>query len=221
MFLNATSFSGYGLEKWDISKSSRMQYMFAYATKFDANLSEWDVSFMDNTCGMFVNATSFSGVDWYNQSSENQSQNQTKFVMYTVPARQSISCHNEAHLSQCYAPNECFMSETDMDTLCYALPKLFDCFYEIDHCPFVPFTDYVNWNIVSGSDLLTYQYDETTVCQSFVYGANGNLTLTFPYECHVNCTHDCTCTNCTMDMIPNEVIDIDTEHNINENNMCQ
>jgi Mycoplasma protein of unknown function, DUF285 len=52
-----------------------MNYTFANARSFMANISEWNITNVISMENMLEAAISFSGVDLYNSSSNNQSQN--------------------------------------------------------------------------------------------------------------------------------------------------
>jgi surface protein len=61
MFEGATSFSGNGLENWNVSKVTDFSFMFAYARKFVGNVSTWDTSSAVNMRAMFRYAEVFNG----------------------------------------------------------------------------------------------------------------------------------------------------------------
>merc|ERR1719201_1536112 len=61
-FLNttATKFNG-DLSKWDVSRATNMQRMFFSLSSFNGDLSKWDVSKVTNMVAMFRSASSFRG----------------------------------------------------------------------------------------------------------------------------------------------------------------
>ena len=58
----------YPLSSWDVSKVTKMAYMFSGATSFNQDLSTWDVTQAKNMTQMFNGASSFSqtlcGASW-------------------------------------------------------------------------------------------------------------------------------------------------------------
>ena len=60
MFNGATKFNG-NISKWDVSKVTNMYNMFNGATKFNGNISSWDVSKVTNMYNMFNRASVFNG----------------------------------------------------------------------------------------------------------------------------------------------------------------
>jgi Mycoplasma protein of unknown function, DUF285 len=62
VFNYAQSFSGIGIEYWNISRVLSMEGMFQNATNFDANLSLWYVSTVQDMYYVFNSATSFHGI---------------------------------------------------------------------------------------------------------------------------------------------------------------
>ena len=59
------SFNG-DISEWDVSSVEDMRYMFKDATSFNGNISDWDVSNVTNMTFMFYGAASFNGdiSDW-------------------------------------------------------------------------------------------------------------------------------------------------------------
>ena len=53
MFEGCTNFTGKGLEKWDVSEAEQMQEMFAGCTKFNADLSRWNLQKVEWCAGIF------------------------------------------------------------------------------------------------------------------------------------------------------------------------
>ena len=58
MFQFASKFNG-DLSKWDVSRVTNMLGMFAYASKFNGDIANWDVSKVRNMKDMFSKASSF------------------------------------------------------------------------------------------------------------------------------------------------------------------
>jgi Mycoplasma protein of unknown function, DUF285 len=61
MFQGATSFSGKGLENWNVSKVTDFSFMFEFARQFVGNVSAWDTSSAVNMRAMFRHAEVFNG----------------------------------------------------------------------------------------------------------------------------------------------------------------
>jgi surface protein len=61
MFESATAFIGNGIENWDISNVERIEYIFAYNSTFNGDLSRWDTSSVTNMAGAFHEAFAFNG----------------------------------------------------------------------------------------------------------------------------------------------------------------
>jgi len=59
MFAGATSFNG-DLSNWNVSSVMDMPFMFSEATSFNSDLNNWNVSNVTNMNGMFISATSFN-----------------------------------------------------------------------------------------------------------------------------------------------------------------
>ena len=53
MFEGCTNFTGKGLEKWDVSEAEEMLEMFAGCTKFNADLSRWNLQKVKWCAGIF------------------------------------------------------------------------------------------------------------------------------------------------------------------------
>lgn len=64
MFTNAIAFNS-DLSDWDVSSINNMEGMFENALSFDQDLSNWDVSSVGNMDRMFSGATSFSTDIYY------------------------------------------------------------------------------------------------------------------------------------------------------------
>ena len=60
MFADASIFKG-DISQWDVSKVVSMRAMFYYAPSFNGDVSKWDVSRVTNMAGMFYHAASFNG----------------------------------------------------------------------------------------------------------------------------------------------------------------
>ncbi|WP_010252670.1 BspA family leucine-rich repeat surface protein [Myroides injenensis] len=65
MFNGASKFNS-DLSKWDVSRVTNMSFMFSEASKFNSDLSDWDVSSVRDMSWMFQVANSFNGdlSDW-------------------------------------------------------------------------------------------------------------------------------------------------------------
>lgn len=61
MFANMICYRGRGLSRWDVSNVESMEYMFDAATSMDADLSQWNVHRVKHMNGMFRGASSFQG----------------------------------------------------------------------------------------------------------------------------------------------------------------
>jgi surface protein len=61
-FANALSFRGIGIGNWNVSKVQFVTLAFYGAKSFDANLSKWDTSNVQEMSFMFAQATSFRGI---------------------------------------------------------------------------------------------------------------------------------------------------------------
>jgi Mycoplasma protein of unknown function, DUF285 len=62
MFLNASSFQGQGIDKWDTSNGITMSLMFQDAVLFDANMSSWNVARVIDFSYLFAGE-----IKWANQ----------------------------------------------------------------------------------------------------------------------------------------------------------
>ena len=60
MFSYASKFNA-DLSKWDVSRVNNMQSMFSHTSKFNANLNKWNVSNVKNMRSMFYMASAFNG----------------------------------------------------------------------------------------------------------------------------------------------------------------
>lgn len=60
MFEYAASFTGKGLDNWDMSETETLEQMFNRADVFNADLSQWNVSRVENLALIFNGATSFT-----------------------------------------------------------------------------------------------------------------------------------------------------------------
>jgi len=60
MFWGAKSFTGSGLENWDVSKVQSMDSMFLWAEKFNADISKWNPQALTNGKNFIAGKTSFS-----------------------------------------------------------------------------------------------------------------------------------------------------------------
>lgn len=61
MFADAKSFTGTGLDSWDVGDAGSMISMFQNATLFDADLSKWVVLNVTNMAYMFGRTSQFAG----------------------------------------------------------------------------------------------------------------------------------------------------------------
>jgi surface protein len=59
MFAVATSFNG-NISNWDVGNVTSMNGMFVEATSFNQDISNWDVGNVTDMAGMFEGATSFN-----------------------------------------------------------------------------------------------------------------------------------------------------------------
>lgn len=68
MFSTAESFSGSGVEHWNVSGITDMHSMFMEASNFEANLASWDVENVRNMGSIFAQATNFlgTGIEYWN-----------------------------------------------------------------------------------------------------------------------------------------------------------
>jgi surface protein len=67
MFEMAQSFTGYGMDQWNIRQALTMAKMLIGTNLSDVNLSNWDVSNVHDMSHMFQYATSYQGIgisDW-------------------------------------------------------------------------------------------------------------------------------------------------------------
>ena len=62
MFTGASAFRGAGVGGWDVTAVAYMRFMFMNCTKFDADLSGWQVGRCVNMDRMFSGASAFRGV---------------------------------------------------------------------------------------------------------------------------------------------------------------
>jgi len=61
MFRRTESFEGVGVDVWTTSSAWNMREMFAETSRFNADLSDWDISKVENMSGMFRNSSKFEG----------------------------------------------------------------------------------------------------------------------------------------------------------------
>ena len=76
IFMDAATFNA-DLSKWDVSSVQDMHGMFWDAASFNADISNWDVSSVTNMDQMFIGATSFNqklcGAIWvHSEASKNR-----------------------------------------------------------------------------------------------------------------------------------------------------
>ena len=58
MFFDSRVFNS-DISEWDVSQVQNMSYMFYYAKVFNCDISEWDVSNVQDMSHMFENVTNF------------------------------------------------------------------------------------------------------------------------------------------------------------------
>ena len=60
VFEGCQNFIGTGLENWDVSNVTSMEYLFVDCYEFNSDISNWDVSKVENIDGMFYNCKNFN-----------------------------------------------------------------------------------------------------------------------------------------------------------------